>query len=152
MDWSASTWWWLTAGLLVLAELLSGTFYLLMLALGCAAGALAAHAGTPVTAQIAIASLVGAGATAIWHYRRASAPRSAPVQRNRDANLDIGEQVMVQAWNAQGHTRVQHRGAGWSARLAPAAPSAPGPHTIVAIEGNELILEPSRRETSQATH
>ena len=35
-----STAWWLLVGLLVIAELLTGTFYLLMLALGAIAGAL----------------------------------------------------------------------------------------------------------------
>ena len=40
-----STLWWLMAGAAVVAELLTGTFYLLMLAIGLAAGALAAHLG-----------------------------------------------------------------------------------------------------------
>ena len=40
-----STLWWLAAGAAVIVELLTGTFYLLMLTLGLAAGALAAHAG-----------------------------------------------------------------------------------------------------------
>ena len=39
MDFSAPTLWWVLAGVLVVAELLSGTFYLLMIALGAAAGA-----------------------------------------------------------------------------------------------------------------
>jgi hypothetical protein len=47
MDLSASTLWWLATGALVVLELTSGTFYLLMLALGAAAGALAAHLGCP---------------------------------------------------------------------------------------------------------
>ena len=38
MDWSLATWWWIAAGVLVAAELASGTFYLLMLALGAGAG------------------------------------------------------------------------------------------------------------------
>jgi len=37
--------WWLVAGALVALELTTGTFYLLMLALGAAAGAVVAHAG-----------------------------------------------------------------------------------------------------------
>ena len=41
MDFEASTGWWVLAGLMVLAELLSGTFYLLMMAVGAAAAALA---------------------------------------------------------------------------------------------------------------
>ena len=70
MDWSASTGWWLTAGVLVVAELATGTFYLLMLALGAAAGALAAHAGLGFTAQMAVAALLGGGAVVVWHQRR----------------------------------------------------------------------------------
>lgn len=147
MDWSAATAWWLLAGLLVVAELLSGTFYLLMLALGCAVGALCAHAGLGLQLQILAAALCGAGATAIWHYRRASAPRSAPVERNRDANLDIGEQVMVQAWSTERSARVHYRGSAWSARLAPDAAAAPGPHVIVAVQGNELVLAPYAETT-----
>ena len=38
----ASTIWWLAAGAVVVAELLTGTFYLLMVAVGLAAAALAA--------------------------------------------------------------------------------------------------------------
>ena len=45
MDLDAPSLWWLTVGALVAAELATGTFYLLMLALGAAAGAMAAHAG-----------------------------------------------------------------------------------------------------------
>jgi len=65
MDLSASTLWWLATGALVVLELTSATFYLLMLAAGTAAAALAAHAGLGVTAQIVIAAGVGGGATAL---------------------------------------------------------------------------------------
>ena len=40
-----STIWWLLTGTAVGIELLSGTFYILMLSIGFAAGALAAHMG-----------------------------------------------------------------------------------------------------------
>jgi hypothetical protein len=69
LDWNAPTWWWLAAGALVAAELATGTFYLLMLALGCAAGALAAHAGAGATAQVVVAALLGGGATVAWHLQ-----------------------------------------------------------------------------------
>ena len=39
---SHATIWWILTGSLVIAELLTGTFYLLMLAIGAAAGAMAA--------------------------------------------------------------------------------------------------------------
>ena len=67
MDLSQATEWWIAAGVLVAAELATGTFYLLMLALGCVAGALGAHAGFTSTAQLVIGAAVGAGATALWH-------------------------------------------------------------------------------------
>jgi membrane protein implicated in regulation of membrane protease activity len=143
MDISAPTLWWLAAGLLVAAELLSGTFYLLMLALGCAAGAMAAHAGLPAAGQVAAAALCGAGATAAWHLRRARSPRSAPSERNRDVNLDIGSTVQVTAWTADRTARVLHRGSAWSARLSDGVDAAPGLHVIVAVRGNELELTPA---------
>lgn len=143
MDWNPPTLWWLAAGILVAAELLTGTFYLLMLALGCVAGALAAHGGAGVVAQVAVAALLGAGATAAWHVKRARSPRSAPAESNRDVNLDIGEQVIVRAWAADGSTRVHHRGSTWTARLAPGAAPTSGAHRIVAVHGNQLQLAPA---------
>ena len=80
MDWNNATLWWVAAGALVIAELSTGTFYLLMLALGCAAGALAAHAGAGTSTQVVVAALLGGGATALWHFKRARSPRSAPVR------------------------------------------------------------------------
>jgi len=142
MDWSASTWWWLLAGGMVAAELATGTFYLLMLALGSAAGALAAHAGLGGTPQVVVAALVGGGATAAWHFKRARAPRSAPPETNRDVNIDIGGSVKVEAWNADGSARVSYRGAMWSARYAGTGSPAPGEHVIVSLNGNELGLAP----------
>ncbi len=144
MDPNASTLWWVAAGLLVAAELASGTFYLLMVALGAAAGALAAHAGAAGAAQVVAAALVGGAATGAWHWRRSKAPAAAPASANRDVNLDVGERVHVNAWEADGSARVQYRGAQWSARYGgPDAPS-PGEHFIVAVEGNRLVLAPDR--------
>ena len=143
MDLGAATWWWLIAGLLVVAELFIGSFYMLMLALGCVAGAIAAHLGTAYPAQLFIAAIVGAGTTALWHYRRARAPRSAPVESNRDANLDIGQTLQVPAWNAQGAARVNYRGSTWDVQYRGPGLPAPGPHVIVAVQGNRLIVAPA---------
>ncbi len=143
MDWSASTLWWVAAGAAVAVELTTGTFYLLMFALGLAAGAVAAHLGLPFTAQIVVAALVGGGATAVWHWKRMRNPRSAPAAENRDVNLDIGERVDVPAWGADRTARVSYRGCTWTARLAPGAEAVPGAHRVAADEGNWLVLAPS---------
>lgn len=139
---SAATVWWVIAGIAVAVELATGTFYLLMMALGFAAAAIAAHAGVATPGQIIAASLVGGGATALWHWRRFRNPRSAPAAINRDVNLDIGARVQVTQWAADGTARVQYRGAGWPARLAPGAAPAAGEHEVVAVEGNWLVLAP----------
>ena len=61
MSLSAATIWWVLAGILVAVELAIGTFYLLMVALGLAAGAVAAHLGLPLSAQVTTAAIVGGG-------------------------------------------------------------------------------------------
>ena len=143
MDWNAPTLWWIAAGALVAAELATGTFYLLMVALGCAAGAIAAHLGLGETAQVVTAAVLGGGATFAWHLKRQREPRAAPSESNRDVNLDIGQNVQVQAWNADGTARVHYRGAAWSVRLAAGSMAAPGAHVIVAVQGNELRVAPA---------
>ena len=142
MDISASTFWWLMAGIAVATELLTGTFYLLMLALGMAAAALVAQLGLGLGPQLLAAALVGGGATSLWHWHRMRAPRSAPARENRDVNLDIGERVNVPAWASDGTARVSYRGSTWAARLQPGAPAVAGEHVVAAVEGNWLVLAP----------
>jgi membrane protein implicated in regulation of membrane protease activity len=143
MDWSAATWWWVIGGVLVAAELATGTFYLLMLALGSAAAAAAAHAGAGGTTQVVTGALVGMLTTGGWYLYRARQPKSAPVESNRDANLDIGQTVQVANWAPDGSARVQYRGASWAVRFRGAGSPAPGAHVIVAVSGNELAVAPA---------
>lgn len=143
MDWNAAGLWWVASGVLVAAELATGTFYLLMVALGAAAGAIAAQLGAGSTAQIVLAALVGGGATAAWHLKRASGPRPPPVRENSDVNIDIGERIHVDAWGPDGVTRVAYRGSTWTAKLAPDSTAAPGMHRVSAVEGNWLVLSPA---------
>jgi membrane protein implicated in regulation of membrane protease activity len=143
MDLSSATWWWVAAGIAVAAELATGTFYLLMIALGLAAAAVASHLGASISAQIVTAAVLGGGATALWHGVRARQPRSMPASQNRDVNLDIGETVQVAAWSAQRTAQVHYRGSLWSARLQPGASAAGGSHVVTAVEGNWLVLAPA---------
>ena len=132
--------WWLVCGVLVAAELATGTFYLLMLAFGCAAGAVAAHAGAGTSMQFVTAAVVGMAATALWHYKRARAPRSAPAESNRDVHLDVGERVSVGAWADNGQAQVNYRGSNWVATHGGEGVPQAGEHVIVAVHGNRLVL------------
>ncbi len=146
MDISLATFWWVLAGAAVAVELATGTFYLLMLALGFAAGAIAAHLGLPMAWQITVAAIVGGGATALWHWHRSRQPATHTAAQNRDVNLDITDRVHVASWAPDGTARVQHRGSMWAARLAPGAAARPGEYVISAVEGNWLVLVPSDRQ------
>jgi membrane protein implicated in regulation of membrane protease activity len=143
LDANAPTWWWLATGALVAAELATGTFYLLMVALGAATGAIAAHLGAGSSAQIVVAAIAGGGATAAWHFMRMRGPRPAPAQSNRDVNLDIGQIVNVPAWGTDGLARVSYRGAAWTVRFAGPGDPAPGDHVIVAVQGSQLQVAPA---------
>ena len=135
-----STLWWLLAGTAVGIELLTGTFYLLMLALGLAAAALSAHLGGGLAVQVAVAALVSAGSVLALRQYRKNQPAGLPANANRDVNLDIGETVQVDSWNADGTSTVKYRGASWSVSSVPGGALAAGPHQVVKVIGSRLIV------------
>jgi membrane protein implicated in regulation of membrane protease activity len=141
MTLNAAAVWWIAAGALVAVELASGTFYLLMLALGAAAAAICAHLGSGLSVQLVAAALVGGGAVVAWHLMRSHRSAALPASADRDVNLDIGERVHVDQWDAEGNARVSYRGANWSAKYAGSGTPAPGLHVIGSIEGSQLRLE-----------
>jgi membrane protein implicated in regulation of membrane protease activity len=141
MDWSASTWWWVATGVLVAAELATGTFYLLMLAVGTLAAAIAAHTGATFATQLIAAAVIGGGTTLAWHFMRGRGTKPPTTGANRDINLDVGEHVSVTHWHTDGHTEVAYRGATWRARWAGSGTPQPGRHIIRAVEGSQLLLD-----------
>ena len=144
-----STQWWLMAGVLVVAELATGSFYLLMIALGAVAGALAAHAGFQTEVQLVTAAVVAALTASgwyVWRRRRQQRQGSLPLgtQSAPDLELDLGQVVQVSAWESDGTTHVSYRGAPWSARLKQPSGTTlpePGAYRICAMQGNLLLLE-----------
>jgi membrane protein implicated in regulation of membrane protease activity len=135
------TLWWLVAGAAVAVELLTGTFYLLMLAIGLATGAVAAHFGASVTSQLLWASVVGGGAVIAWHLLRARNRTEPPAQANVNVNLDIGETLQIGAWNPDGTASVQYRGANWTAVHRPGVSPTPGAHRVAELVGNRLLVD-----------
>jgi membrane protein implicated in regulation of membrane protease activity len=136
-----STLWWLATGGIIVAELLTGTFYLLMLGVGCAAGALAAHLGWGLTQQMVLAAMVGGGAVVVWHLRQMRNHKEAPAQANANVNLDIGETVQIEAWNADGTADVHYRGARWTAIHRTGVVPGIGPHRVAELVGNRLLVD-----------
>ncbi len=136
-----STVWWLVTGGLIAVELLTGTFYLLMLSLGAAAAALAAHADMTLTWQLVIGAVVGALAVTLWHFKNSRAQTHNEDSRDANIHLDLGEIVQVKEWDAEGLALVKHRGAQWTALLAPGQTPTTGAHRIVEIQGSRLVIE-----------
>ncbi|MBP6405061.1 MAG: NfeD family protein [Proteobacteria bacterium] len=138
---SEPTVWWILAGAAVAVELLTGTFYLLMLAIGLAAAAVAAHTGASMPVQLVVAALVGGGAVAAWHFQRSRQPKGPPASANRDVNLDVGESVHIDAWHADGTATVKYRGASWTVIPAPGVVPGTGAHRVREVVGNRLVVE-----------
>ena len=137
-DWTI---WLIGAGILVIAELFTGTFYLLMIALGLSAGALAALAGLNGPLQTLVAAAVGVAATLVLRRSRfgKAARKGDQAANDPNMNLDIGQRVSVPHWQGR-RARVMYRGALWDVELRPGAPDRPGDFRIVEVHGNRLIV------------
>jgi membrane protein implicated in regulation of membrane protease activity len=101
-----STIWWLIAGSLVGIELMTGTFYLLMLAIGASAGAIAAHAQLSFSSQLITGSVVGGLAVILWRVYSLQKLKSHPEEVSAQ-HLDVGETVEVQWHRASKAQRCQ---------------------------------------------
>ncbi len=136
---------WLVAGLVLgAAEILVGTFYLLVVAVSACLAALASAAGLSGAWQFSIfaaAMIVGGLAVRRLKGRETSSDREAQALQN----ADCGQRVIVRAWQADGTALVSYRGAQWRARLEDGAAAAPGPgvYEIVRVDGSALVLRPA---------
>ena len=134
--------WFVIAFALLIAELMTGTFYLLMVAVGCVVGGIAAYVGATLPLQLVIGAAVGITATMVLRRTRWGMHRLNPdAGSNPDVLLDIGEVVQVASWT-DGTAQVRYRGCNWEAALEPGAAPRPGAQVIKAIRGSTLVVAP----------
>ena len=142
-----ATMWFIFAGVLLILEIFTGTFYLLMIAIGLAAGSLAALAGLPMTTQLICAAAVGLVATFLLHRSKLGKSSSPDSRSDPNVNLDIGQTVTIKHWlivsGAPATARVMHRGAPWDVELIPGTTPQPGRFVIREIRGSHLIVSQS---------
>jgi membrane protein implicated in regulation of membrane protease activity len=116
---------WLIVGFaLVIIELMTGTFYLLVLGVGAFAGAAVAWFGGTLFAQCATAgviALIGTYVVHEWHKRQKAAIGAKGIM------LDLGQSVVFESWVDQktGAARVKYRGASWDAVIEPRQATQP---------------------------
>lgn len=138
--------WLVLAGALVILEMFSGTFYLLMVAIGMLAGAAMALAGAPLELQLIVAAVVGMIATAVLRRTRFGKSSRTDPARDPNVNLDIGQSINIDVWNAppqpgaRATARVMYRGALWDVELAHDGVASPGQYKIREMQGSRLIV------------
>ncbi|MES2839695.1 MAG: NfeD family protein [Pseudomonadota bacterium] len=138
---SDSTLWWLLAGSTVALELFTGTFYLLMLAVGMVAGAIAAHAGLSMAGQLSAAAFTGSAAVVAWYFIKKRRATDPSVRAMRSVNLDVGEILQIDEWNADGTASVKYRGAQWTVIQRPGNPPVPGAYRVAELVGSRLMVD-----------
>ena len=136
---------WAVIGMtLVIVELLTGTFYLLVLGIGAFGAAIAAHLGQDFPLQVTIGALIaGAGCYGVHVYRaKNAAQQMAPV--------DAGQPASFETWVDQRArlARVRYRGASWEAIVEDdgAAPESGAVLYVQATHGNTLKVTARRPE------
>lgn len=138
--------WLVMAGVVVVMELFTGTFYLLMIAIGLGAGALAALSGAAPVAQLIAAALIGSVATISLRRSRFGNRHRVDAARDPNVNLDIGQTLQIDEWQGSAGgkytARSMHRGAKWDVEYAGSAAPLPGTFRIIEIRGSQLIVEP----------
>jgi membrane protein implicated in regulation of membrane protease activity len=133
---------WAILGLvLVIVELLTGTFYLLMLGIAAFGAALAAWLGQPIGVQAVVAALVSAaGCYGVHVYRAKNA-------KGQMAPIDAGQPASFENWIDAGArlARVRYRGASWDAVVdGEEAVDAGAMLYVVTANGNTLKVTARR--------
>ncbi len=105
---------WLLVGFgLVIVELLTGTFYLLMLGIAAFCAAAAAYFGQGFEVQVIVAvAAAAAGCYGVHLHHTRNAKAQMP-------SVDAGQPANFENWIDQGGglARVRYRGASWDARI-----------------------------------
>ena len=132
---------WVIVGLvLVIAELVTGTFYLLVLGVGAFAAALVHWAGGNALVQALAGGGVAIGGALVVHHWHESHRKA---DEGRANFLDRGQPVVLEGWanEAAGLARVKYRGASWDARVAASTKPVPGATLYIdSQEGQTLVV------------
>ena len=135
-------WWWAIAGIaLVIAELITGTFYLLVIGLAAFGGAMVALLHYAFWVQAAVGAAIAViGVAAVTRFRK-NQPSTPTV------SLDVGQSVVLDEWvNAPERlARVRYRNALWDAKVIDEAGGEPGRTLYIKhVDGNTLHVSTVR--------
>jgi membrane protein implicated in regulation of membrane protease activity len=133
---------WAAAGLiLVIAELVTGTFYLLVLGIAALAGGAVAFFGLGFWGQAIVAAVIAVVGVILIQQRRS---RMEPPAMS---SPDLGQPVTWESWlNERDRlARVRYRGASWDARVVGEGALQAGDMLYIsAVNGNTLEVTKTR--------
>ena len=133
--------WAVTGLVLAIVELVTGTFFLLMLSIAAFGAASAAYLGFDFAAQSIVAAMVAAiGCYGVHVYRaRNRAQQMAPIDAGMPASFESWVDAPARL------ARVRYRGASWDARVEGAEALEPGATLyVLAADGNTLKVAKNR--------
>lgn len=129
--------WWSIAGILIVLEMLTGTFYLLVLGTVAALTGFVAWVGAPLLVQLLTAIvLLVLGLVLLRRYKAKS--DDSKLIRNND--LEAGNWVEVIEWHENGRAAVRYRETRWQAVLENADDAQLERMCIRRVQGNTLVI------------
>ncbi len=141
--------WLIWAGVLVILEMLTGTFYLLMIAAGFASAGVAAWLGAGSATQYVVAAVIGIFATYVLRRSKYGKASKSNAFGDPNVNMDIGQSISVDTWKTsddeKSTARVMYRGAMWDVELAKGSTPKAGLFIIREVRGSCLIVSNERR-------
>jgi membrane protein implicated in regulation of membrane protease activity len=135
--------WLILAGILVGLEIFTGTFYLLMVGIGLAAGGATALLGAERPVQFLCAATVGVIATVLLRNRR-DARGGQDSASDPNVNLDIGQTIKINKWHSldggRYTSRALYRGTMWDVDLIHGSAPHSGVFVIREVRGSRLLV------------
>ncbi|HJU49416.1 MAG TPA: NfeD family protein [Pseudogulbenkiania sp.] len=131
-----STFWFSCAVAALIAEFVTGTFYLLVVSLALVGGGLAALSGLSTVTELATASLTGV--IGLWLVTRWKKRHANLRQPRRDP--DFGQPVRIVSLADNGLARVHYRGTEWDAELLDKSLASGQTGYIVGSDGGRLKI------------
>jgi len=132
--------WAVTGIMLIIIEMLTSTFYLLVLGIAALVAAAAAWLGYSFWVQaVIIVAVAVAGVILVKRYR-------GKIQTPPGQGFDIGQIVMLDSWisEADGLARVNYRNAQWEARVTGERIPDGKVFYIHAVDGNTLHVSAAK--------
>lgn len=135
--------WFIVAGGCLIAELFSGTFYLLIIGIAFGLAGVAGVFDTSLLVQLLIILIASVLGLVIVRNSRLKNKKNAQ-SAEKDLVLDIGQKVQVSDWQKEGESYIgmtKYRGASWQVCYHGEISPVSGSYQISGIDGNVLQVK-----------